>query len=311
MNETSNLLDIDRSVKPAFPPSYESSIVQVPIVDQEYLEQQEIISEFMKTENSDYFRIIKNPNEELCWKALRKDINNIEFIKNANEEMCWFVIKKSSYHIRKIKNPTEDMILFCIELDPNSIKVCNNPTLKMWMVVKKKVSHAVISSLLKEIKIHNQTFSDFLVKSDITYFCDINDNVKTQELSEYVFNKLSTSLDDLNVLAYVPIKYQTYDLWKKVVDYRVGAVKYISDQAPFYYELCKYELNKNGLNITFMKNPSWDLCQIAINQNYDAWAYVLQKDGLFLKHCPRKTKELCKIAVQQNSKARKYVPFFL
>ncbi len=84
--------------------------------------------QLMEVEPS-YFRFIKNPSDEVIWKAVEKQPSNLSNIDNQSYELCIMAIKIDPLVIRYCNIQTEYMKECAIEQNWLSIAFIENPSM--------------------------------------------------------------------------------------------------------------------------------------------------------------------------------------
>jgi hypothetical protein len=104
----------------------------------------------------------------------------------------------------------------------------------------------------------------------------------------------------LNDLKFIPLEYQTKELYELAVQNNGLAIMFVPEKYRTK-ELCKMAIKKNIYAIEWIPEEY---------QTKELYELAVQQNGKALSHVPDefKTKELCKLAVKQNGNNLRFVP---
>lgn len=197
-------------------------------------------------------------NDSICKLALKLNINTFKLIRNQTEEICKYVINQNPFMIKYIINQTDELCYQTIIKNIDCIKYITNPNSEICLyVILMKPEY------IQYIKNPSIELCKLAIDKDSNlYFTIVAVDEENIDLNEYVFKKY-------------PIIF--------------SKLYYKSDSA------CNIALKLDGLNIRYIKDPSEDMCKIAINQNitaiefinnptYEIYKYVHSIDNIYLKN---------------------------
>lgn len=234
---------------------------------------EEMKVEILKNDNS-YIKEIENPSEDLMRLSLEIRAQNIMFRKDWPLELYSDVIKNKPKMIGYIDEPPLEIQELVMELDPSLFDRIRKP---FPQIVEKAVELKVLESVRK---IKNPSF----------------------EACQMAFEYCPTEI------IYIPEKYQTVEMWEKVIDYDVSyllAHPTIGlSEDDFGYE--EIYLPKNY--VVKNETPPQHLVEKAVKANREIFkALPRQSDELCLEciridpyaviHIPDPTKEMWELAI--------------
>jgi len=112
---------------------------------------------------------------------------------------------------------------------------------------------------------------------------------------------------------------QTEELCWEALKHTTRSIKYIIKQT---YDMCLYAIKNDPYLITYINNPTIELCKLALDlepctisnmkQNEELCKYAVAKNGLLLERVKQQTVNICRIAINQNINAKKMAnPLFI
>lgn len=106
-----------------------------------------------------------------------------------------------------------------------------------------------------------------------------------------------------------------YNICKLVVQKNGLNLEFVKEQTP---ELCELAVRQTGYALRYVKEQTDEICKLAVlkdpaslhyvrNQTIEICEFALRKDGFALQSVIEQTPELCKLAVMQNCHALQFV----
>lgn len=217
---------------------YDSNLLQY--VPEKYINENIVTDAITKCGKS--IRFVKNPSDNLCFKALENDLSSINYIKNPTDEMYLMVSKVFPYLLNKIKDKTkikdEQDLCKLIELFPNNITDIIKPSEKLSLIAVKKSGN-----ILKYID--NQT--DEICMVSVQYYPDTLEFVKNQT-------------DEICIVA---------------LSQKGKLLKFVNDKKKY---ICEIALENDGLALEFIDDQTVKLCKIALRKNIQSYKYIKNKN---------------------------------
>jgi hypothetical protein len=272
---------------------------------------------------------------EMCVKAIAFDSKLFEHVPQSfmDNELCMPILCQNPHFIKQIKEPTDMMLLECSKTMPELIGKISDITMitnvEPLEIIKFNPSH--IKNIEKPT--YNMCYEAVkrcgdLINSIPIVFQDekmclgavSNDGLAIKYLVSFrqSHNVCIKALEQ-NINSFRFIKFLTEPLIKMVLDADYNLIKdmqHIINDDKLLDNMKMMCVKKNGLSLQYILNPSYELCENAIAQNYKALKFVpieiqcdalirfsLIQDGNAIKYVKNQTKELCEMAIDNNPMA--------
>jgi len=269
----------------------------------------------MELVSSDWKKIIdiQNPDEEVCWRAIRENPRSIILIPNSTEDMwifalterpdllkecntqtpkkCWSAIISFPPAIQWVKHQTWKMCEFVIEKEPNLIRFVRNKEKKLCMLALEK--DASVLSFLEEV---DDALIYKAIESD-PYIIRKFPKLYGQEPSYR--ECLQAVRKDGMVLQHIgdqTFPWKNFTVVSEAISQNWRALQFV--RSPWYesYGKCAIQQDWQALKFIMSHEQSEELCIMAVEKDYRA-----------LKYVAKQTKEICKAAIQKDQRAKKFV----
>jgi hypothetical protein len=174
-------------------------------------------------------RHITNPSHKLCELAVQSDGLALEFVKNQTEKICELAVMQNPKALSFVYKQTDKICELAVQRDGSALQY-----------VMQQTPH------ICELAIHNEAHA-------LRYV-----NQQTDDLCETAIKKCPSAL--------FWVHHQTEHLCELAVQRDGEALKYVLKQTQTP-RICELAVAQNGSAIRFVRNPTKELCLLALKKN--------------------------------------------
>lgn len=307
----------------------------------EFLLSEEICIQILSTPHCDEFGYLpeKYKNEKIYKEIIRSNVHILKHLKETSEELLNLAVETDGEALKYIPMylRTEKLCKKAIENNVNAIRYFPSSLLDQATIEKSIRQNPHLISLIPKEK-RNRKICRLAVLMDgntIQYAPSpsfglskvaIQSNPKSIEHIPINFLNEETCIEvlvkDGMLLEFIP----DFLMTKKIIEIALSNTCDAFQFVPRHFvneRMCKDVLKRNGNMLRWIKNPSENMCNLALESSPSSLAFVpssyqyydicfdcVKKDGNCLEFVPpfHRDLPLCIEAVKQNTKSMLYVP---